>query len=97
MAVYGGLPPVKISRIVTGHSFGQAAVTHMTPTDSSYDREQTTITNAHRHRTGHPTATSAAAIALLDDGNTVPFISRYRKEATGTLDEEQMRQIERVD
>lgn len=35
----------------------------------------------------------AAAIALLDDGNTIPFISRYRKEATGTLDEEQLRQI----
>ena len=28
----------------------------------------------------------AAAVALLDDGNTVPFIARYRKEATGTLD-----------
>ena len=27
-----------------------------------------------------------ATIALLDEGNTVPFISRYRKEATGELD-----------
>ncbi len=35
----------------------------------------------------------AAAIALLDDGNTIPFIARYRKEATGTLDEEQLRHI----
>ncbi|MGD2077732.1 MAG: Tex-like N-terminal domain-containing protein, partial [Chloroflexota bacterium] len=35
----------------------------------------------------------AAAIALLDDGNTVPFLARYRKEATGGLDEEQLRQI----
>jgi len=34
-----------------------------------------------------------ATIQLLDDGNTIPFISRYRKEATGTLDEEQIRQI----
>ncbi len=34
------------------------------------------------------------AIALLDDGNTVPFITRYRKEQTGQLDEEQIRQIE---
>jgi len=32
-------------------------------------------------------------IALLDEGNTVPFIARYRKEATGTLDEEQIRSI----
>ena len=42
----------------------------------------------------------AAAVALLDDGNTIPFIARYRKEATGTLDEEQLRhvaeQIERL-
>ena len=28
-----------------------------------------------------------AAIALLDEGSTVPFIARYRKEATGSLDE----------
>jgi protein Tex len=35
-----------------------------------------------------------ATIALLDEGNTIPFIARYRKEVTGTLDEEQLRQIE---
>ena len=34
-----------------------------------------------------------AAVALLDDGNTVPFISRYRKEATGGLDDEQLRKL----
>jgi uncharacterized protein len=33
------------------------------------------------------------AVRLLDDGNTVPFIARYRKELTGTLDEEQIRQV----
>jgi uncharacterized protein len=33
-------------------------------------------------------------VGLLNDGNTVPFISRYRKEATGGLDEEQIRSIE---
>jgi uncharacterized protein len=33
-------------------------------------------------------------VGLLDDGNTVPFISRYRKEATGSLDENQIRLIE---
>ena len=33
-------------------------------------------------------------IQLLDDGNTIPFIARYRKEMTGGLDEEQLRQIE---
>lgn len=36
----------------------------------------------------------AATVELLDADNTVPFISRYRKEATGGLDEEQIRQIE---
>lgn len=37
-------------------------------------------------------------VALLDEGNTVPFITRYRKERTGNLDEEQIRRIqERVD
>ncbi len=34
-----------------------------------------------------------AAIELINDGNTIPFIARYRKEATGTLDEEQLRLI----
>ena len=35
-----------------------------------------------------------AAVGLLDEGATVPFISRYRKEVTGSLDDTQMRQIE---
>ncbi len=35
-----------------------------------------------------------AVMELLDGGNTVPFIARYRKEATGSLDEEQIRSIE---
>ncbi|MDO8351692.1 MAG: Tex family protein [Gallionella sp.] len=36
----------------------------------------------------------AAAVALLDEGATVPFISRYRKEATGGLDDIQLRLLE---
>ena len=36
----------------------------------------------------------AAAVALLDEGATVPFISRYRKEATGGLDDTQMRNLQ---
>jgi uncharacterized protein len=36
----------------------------------------------------------AAAIALLDEGATVPFIARYRKEATGGLDDTQLRNLE---
>ncbi len=36
----------------------------------------------------------AAAVALLDDGATVPFVARYRKEATGALDDTQLRHLE---
>ncbi|MBI3222251.1 MAG: RNA-binding transcriptional accessory protein, partial [Nitrosomonadales bacterium] len=36
----------------------------------------------------------AAAVALLDEGATVPFIARYRKEATGGLDDSQLRLLE---
>lgn len=35
-----------------------------------------------------------AAAKLLDEGNTVPFIARYRKEATGSLEDEQLRELE---
>lgn len=43
---------------------------------------------------GGASAQVRAAIALLDDGSTVPFIARYRKEATGGLDDGQLRQLE---
>jgi len=36
----------------------------------------------------------AAAVGLLDDGDTVPFIARYRKEVTGNLDDTQLRTLE---
>ena len=35
-----------------------------------------------------------AAIGLIDEGNTIPFISRYRKEATGSLNDEQLRDLD---
>ncbi|GHA43686.1 Tex family protein [Photobacterium aphoticum] len=35
-----------------------------------------------------------AAVTLIDDGNTVPFIARYRKEVTGGLDDTQLRNLE---
>lgn len=34
-----------------------------------------------------------AAVKLIEEGNTIPFIARYRKEATGTLDDEQLRNL----
>ena len=34
-----------------------------------------------------------AAVKLIDEGNTIPFISRYRKEVTGSLNDEQLRKL----
>ena len=35
-----------------------------------------------------------AAVNLIDEGNTIPFISRYRKEVTGALNDEQLRKLD---
>ena len=35
-----------------------------------------------------------AAAKLIDEGNTIPFISRYRKEVTGSLNDEQLRNLD---
>src|SRR2546428_5526721 len=43
---------------------------------------------------GAPVARVEATIKLLEDGGTVPFIARYRKEATGNLDEVKIRDID---
>lgn len=42
------------------------------------------------------TEQAKTVLKLLEEGNTIPFIARYRKEATGTLDEEQIRKINEV-
>lgn len=52
------------------------------------------ITDLVTGSTGLPRRAVEATIELLDRGATVPFISRYRKERTGSLDEVQIRQIE---
>ncbi|MGO4806356.1 Tex family protein [Arthrobacter sp. 2MCAF15] len=61
-------------------------------------------TSAHAQESGIATQIAAelgvqawqvtAAVDLLDAGSTVPFIARYRKEATGTLDDTQLRDLE---
>ena len=43
---------------------------------------------------GLPSDKVRAAIELLDDGNTVPFITRFRRDQTGGLDEEQIRRVQ---
>src|SRR5262245_26155749 len=59
----------------------------MTPT--------TTIDLGHVARDlGLPQEKVARTLELLDEGNTVPFITRYRKDQTGGLDEEQIREIQ---
>lgn len=40
-----------------------------------------------------PAGKISATLTLLDEGNTIPFVARYRKEVTGSLDEEQIRNI----
>ena len=44
---------------------------------------------------GIKTSQVEAVLKLLKEGATIPFIARYRKEATGSLDEEQIRTIEK--
>src|SRR3954468_18918705 len=59
----------------------------MTPT--------TTIDLGHVARDlGLPPENISRTLELLDEGNTVPFITRYRKDQTGGLDEEQIREIQ---
>ncbi len=62
------------------------------------ESKEATMTQTYDHkiaaRLNVPAGKVAATIQLLDEGNTLPFIARYRKEVTGGLDEEQIRQIE---
>lgn len=59
------------------------------PTPTPFD-----ATAAVARDTGLPPRQVAATLALLGEGNTVPFIARYRKEVTGGLDEVQIRAIQ---
>lgn len=42
---------------------------------------------------GRPLAHVEAAVALFDEGNTIPFVARYRKEQTGGMDDEELREL----
>ena len=53
----------------------------------------TTIINEIKQQTGISVKQITTVLTLLDEGNTIPFISRYRKEATGGLDEAQIFEI----
>ena len=60
---------------------------HVTPREEH-------ITEEVASRTGLPLRGVRAVISMLDEGATVPFISRYRKERTGSLDEVAVRNVE---
>jgi uncharacterized protein len=53
-----------------------------------------TLINRIAKETGLAVSRVKAAVQLLEEGNTIPFIARYRKEMTGELDENQLRDIE---
>ncbi len=55
---------------------------------------QARILAALAQELNQPVNRIAAAVALMDDGATVPFIARYRKEATGGLDDTVLRELE---
>ena len=63
------------------------------PDDRSIDPADPEAIDAVARATGLPTPGVLAVIRLLADGATVPFIARYRKEATGSLDEVQVAAI----
>jgi uncharacterized protein len=52
--------------------------------------------NQVAHELKLPPASVAKTVALLDEGNTVPFITRFRRELSGGLDEEQIRAIQKT-
>ena len=63
----------------------------LTPEEEAAERER--IVKQIGAELGLPAGKVGAAVRLLDDGNTIPFIARYRKEMTGELDEQQLRDI----
>lgn len=58
------------------------------------DTAQEKIINLIASELGIEPRRIAAAVTLLDDGATVPFIARYRKEVTGNMDDTQLRTLE---
>ncbi len=66
--------------------------TGLTPEQKAAERQR--IEKQMSAELGIPVTKVKAAVGLLDEGNTIPFIARYRKEMTGELDETELRSIE---
>ena len=63
-------------------------------TATTEPKAQPTIDQRIADELGVTSRQVSAAVELLDNGSTVPFIARYRKEATGALDDTQLRTLE---
>ena len=63
-------------------------------TISTFDLNMNTIESRIAQELNVAVTQVNAAVGLLDEGSTVPFISRYRKEVTGGLDDTQLRNLE---
>ncbi|WP_421923697.1 Tex family protein [Paenibacillus luteus] len=63
-------------------------------TDEQKAAESQRIMNGIAAQLSIPISKVKSAVSLLDEGNTIPFIARYRKEMTGELDENDLRSIE---
>jgi protein Tex len=72
----------------------QPIVTTQTTTEQTTTEQKASVTQRIAGELAVRDWQVAAAVELLDGGATVPFIARYRKEATGTLDDAQLRTLE---
>src|SRR6476620_388285 len=77
----------------TLHHVNSPSSTHTNGSNAS-PNTQLRIVDAIARELGARPQQVAAAVALLDEGATVPFIARYRKEATGNLDDTHLRSLE---
>jgi len=82
------------SSVSQGRGAQQACVAHCAPFSAATVPHMTPIVAQIAHELNVKPAQVLAAVALLDGGATVPFIARYRKEATGGLDDIQLRELD---
>lgn len=60
----------------------------------TWSRPRADIINILKDELGIKRAQAETAVKLIDEGNTIPFIARYRKEMTGSLDDETLRNLD---
>jgi uncharacterized protein len=77
---------------VTDNAADNGGKSELTPAQKIAERQR--IEKQMAAELGIPISKVKAAVGLLDEGNTIPFIARYRKEMTGELDENELRSVE---